>query len=55
MRIAYLEDDPDQGALVTLWLRNTGHECVLFATGAAFMESLDHWLPGRLPDLVLLG
>ena len=50
MRIAYLEDDPDQSALVTQWLRKAGHECVHFATGAALLDGLD----GPLPDLFLL-
>lgn len=50
MRIAYLEDDPDQAALVTLWLRNAGHDCAHFATGVALLDALDE----PLPDLLLL-
>ena len=49
MRIAYLEDDPDQSALVTRWLRNAGHDCAHFATGAALLDALDE----PLPDLFL--
>lgn len=50
MRIAYLEDDPDQSALVTLWLRNAGHDCAHYATGTALLDALDE----PLPDLLLL-
>ena len=50
MRIAYLEDDPDQAALVARWLRSAGHECMHFGTGAALLEGLGD----PLPDLLLL-
>jgi DNA-binding response OmpR family regulator len=50
MRIAYLEDDPDQSVLVTRWLRTAGHECEHFATGAALLDAVDK----SLPDLFLL-
>ncbi|MFM2075326.1 MAG: hypothetical protein RJB34_1631 [Pseudomonadota bacterium] len=32
MHIALLEDDPDQRALLQLWLRSDGHDCVGWAT-----------------------
>lgn len=50
MRIAYLEDDPDQAALMMLWLRDGGHECVHFETGTALLEAIGD----PLPDLLLL-
>ena len=50
MRVAYLEDDPDQAALVGHWLHEADHECHHFATGAALLASI-----GELaPDLLML-
>lgn len=56
MRIALLEDDPDQATLVQLWLADGGFECTVFGEGAAFLEGvrrerhdlyiLDWLLPG---------
>lgn len=40
MRIALLEDDPDQAALVKLWLTDAGHEVVHFPNGEALLGEL---------------
>ena len=40
MRIAYLEDDPDQAALVRAWLEAGGHVCHHFDRGHALQRSL---------------
>jgi len=50
VRIALLEDDPDQAALVKLWLADAGHEVTHFATGDALLAELRH---GRF-DLAVL-
>lgn len=42
MRIAYLEDDPDQAALVRTWLQGGGHVCHHFDRGHALQRSLAH-------------
>ncbi|MEK6750272.1 MAG: response regulator transcription factor [Pseudomonadota bacterium] len=39
-RIALLEDDPDQSALVRLWLVAADHQCQAYHTGADFMKAL---------------
>ena len=46
MRIAVLEDDPDQSALLSLWLQGQGHKCNTFQTASAFQRSF------HLPDYV---
>jgi len=56
VRIALLEDDADQAALVTLWLTDAGHEVTHFATGETLLAEvrqgrfdlfvLDWLLPG---------
>jgi two-component system response regulator RegX3 len=33
MRIAIVEDDPDQAALLALWLRDDGYDCHVYADG----------------------
>jgi len=38
MRIALLEDDPDQAALVRLWLEEDGHLVTTLADGKAFLK-----------------
>ena len=40
MRIALLEDDPEQAAIVTLWLTEAGHSCRAFARGRDFTNEL---------------
>lgn len=40
MRIALLEDDPDQAALVKLWLADAGHEVAHFGSGEALLAEL---------------
>ncbi len=57
MRIALLEDDPDQADLVSLWLGEAGYQCAHYAAGrrlmsAAKQESYDLMiLDWKLPDL----
>ena len=56
MRIAYLEDDPDQAALIKRWLESGGHQCYHFDRGHALqralaLESFDVFvLDWHLPD-----
>jgi DNA-binding response OmpR family regulator len=56
MRIAYLEDDPDQAALVRAWLEAGGHLCHHFDRGHAMRRSLAsesydlYLLDWELPD-----
>jgi DNA-binding response OmpR family regulator len=56
MRIAYLEDDADQAALVRTWLEAGGHTCHPFDRGHALLRSLAHesfdlyLLDWELPD-----
>jgi len=40
MRIALLEDDPDQVALLQMWLYHAGHSCHVFGTGEQLLQSL---------------
>lgn len=40
MRIALLEDDPDQAELVTLWLENAGHTVSCHAAGNGFLRAV---------------
>jgi DNA-binding response OmpR family regulator len=40
MRIALLEDDPDQSALVEIWLADAGYPSTLFATGESFLDGI---------------
>jgi DNA-binding response OmpR family regulator len=57
LHIAVLEDDPDQAAVLNLWLEGGGHSCSCFTTGAALMESVDEGgfdlfvIDWELPDL----
>lgn len=57
MRIAYLEDDADQAALILRWLQGAGHTCHHFARGhelqrALARESFDlYLLDWHLPDI----
>jgi len=41
MRIAILEDDPDQAELLTHWLRLAGHQTHAFERGAALLAVLE--------------
>jgi two-component system response regulator RegX3 len=56
MRIAYLEDDPDQAALIRKWLEIAGHVCHHFDRGHALQRSLAresfdlYLLDWHLPD-----
>lgn len=64
MRIAILEDDPDQAGLVQLWLERAGHHCIVRDQGDAFLrlalrESFDlllmDWmLPGGASGLEIM-
>ena len=40
MRIAYLEDDPDQAALIKRWLESVGHQCHHYDRGHALQRAL---------------
>ncbi len=57
MRVAILEDDPDQADLVRLWLEDAGYTIFCFADSASFLravrrESFDlYLLDWVLPDL----
>jgi DNA-binding response OmpR family regulator len=57
MRIAYLEDDPDQAALIARWLHAAGHVCHHFDRGHALQRSLAresfdlYLLDWHLPDV----
>jgi DNA-binding response OmpR family regulator len=57
MRIAYLEDDPDQAALIARWLHAAGHVCHHFDRGHALQRSLAresfdlYLLDWHLPDM----
>ena len=56
MRIAYLEDDADQAALICRWLEGAGHACHHFDRGHALRRSLAresfdlYLLDWHLPD-----
>jgi len=56
MRIAYLEDDADQAALIRKWLEEAGHICHYFERGHALQRSLAresfdlYLLDWHLPD-----
>lgn len=64
MRIAILEDDPDQAKLVMLWLEGAGHHSQLYETGRALLNGivnesydlliLDWVLPDMSGDKVLV-
>ncbi|MEQ8663375.1 MAG: response regulator, partial [Gammaproteobacteria bacterium] len=42
MRVALLEDDPDQVALFGEWLKSAGHSCEPFESGKMFVRSIKH-------------
>ncbi len=42
MRIAILEDDPDQAALVRRWLEDDGHSCMHSPRSEAFLRTVLH-------------
>jgi two-component system, OmpR family, response regulator RegX3 len=57
MRIAYLEDDSDQAALISRWLQAAGHACHHFERGRELQRSLAresfdlYLLDWHLPDI----
>jgi len=57
MRIALLEDDPDQAAILNAWLGEAGYRCRTFTSGAEYLreiarESYDlHILDWNVPDV----
>jgi two-component system, OmpR family, response regulator RegX3 len=57
MRVAYLEDDSDQAALILRWLQAAGHTCHHFDRGRALLRSLQresfdlYLLDWHLPDI----
>jgi DNA-binding response OmpR family regulator len=42
VRVALLEDDQDQAALFTEWLRAAGHTCERFESGKVFVRNIKH-------------
>jgi len=42
LRIALLEDDKDQAALVNLWLESADHEVKIFPTSREFQKAVSH-------------
>jgi len=42
MRIAWVEDDADQSAMIELWLREAGHRVSVYADGSAFRHAVAH-------------
>jgi DNA-binding response OmpR family regulator len=56
VNIALVEDDPIQCKILGSWLEDAGHQCNCYATGEAFIASLDHTrhqmllLDWELPD-----
>jgi len=42
VRVALLEDDQDQAALFTEWLRAAGHTCEHFESGKVFVRNIKH-------------
>lgn len=40
MRIAFLEDDPDQAQLLQLWMEEAGHACVHFEASEGFLREI---------------
>lgn len=42
MRVALLEDDPDQAALFSEWLKAAGHGCEQFENGKIFVRNIKH-------------
>lgn len=64
MRVAILEDDPDQAELVRLWLTDAGYTVFCFADGASFLraarrDSFDlyllDWILPDISGLLVLG
>jgi len=57
MRVAIVEDDPSDAALVSRWLLLAGHRCHHFAGGRALIRAFDHVgldaviLDGNLSDV----
>lgn len=64
MRVAILEDDPDQAELVRLWLTDAGYTVFCYGDGASFLraarrESFDlyllDWILPDISGLIVLG
>ena len=57
MRIALLEDDPDQAAILQTWVEGGGHRCRSFALGEDFIEGVQqesfglYIIDWELPDI----
>ena len=57
MRIAILEDQPDQAALLKSFLDGSGHDCHVFVAGQALIKAVGHesfdlfMLDWEVPDL----
>ena len=57
MRIALLEDDPQQGELMKFWLEDNGHTCQLFHAGKDCIKAFSHdsydlaVIDWQLPDI----
>jgi DNA-binding response OmpR family regulator len=57
LRIALVEDDPDQAEILTILLTDAGHRCTHFANARQFMRNITHesydlvMLDWVLPDL----
>lgn len=56
MRVAVLEDDLDQGELLSLWLTVAGHRAVAFTHGASLLANLEErWFDALLLDWNVSG
>ena len=64
MRVAILEDDPDQADLVRLWLTDAGYSVFCFGDGGSFLRAIRRdsfdlylldWLLPDISGLVVLG
>ncbi len=57
MRIALLEDDPDQAAILQTWLEGGGHSCTAFGLGQEFIAGIKeepfglYIIDWELPDI----
>jgi len=40
LRVALVEDDPDQAELIGLWLEGVGHDCRRYGDGESFLRAL---------------
>jgi two-component system, OmpR family, response regulator RegX3 len=57
MRIALLEDDPDQSVVVKEWLLHSGHQCDCYVSGHGFIRAVKRYtydiliLDWMIPDM----